>query len=481
MEDYESQGGLGKLTTTLGKKGLGRNIFYLIVISIIVIVGGIGLLEINEAGYITAKQSIVSGKVTIISEPGIFCQCFGRLTKYKEAGTFTFAKKSNDLEGKGKAKVKKKKEITPERSDVIEVRFNDGGIAWLSGVALFDLPKDIDKMHLLHQKFRNFDNLLNVLIVPTLKESVAFTAALMDSGESYMSKRATFTEWAWDQLEKGTYKTEVQSEETTDPNTGDITKKRIVKVKTDDDGNVMRSKNPLERYGITLKQFQITNISYEPDTEKIIKAKREALQKTISAKIAAERAIQERLAAVELGKKNVKIAEYKALVKKKKSEVEAEEAKEVAVIAARKKLEVGKIEKEKSIRKAKKKVELEKLDRERALVEAKKKLEVARIDAKSAERNRQTSIFDGQGLAEKRRLIYKADGALQQKLDAYVEVMKVLGKELGKQKWVPDITMGAGANGSSADGNAAMNFMNLWMMKTAKDLGVEMAADKKKR
>ena len=35
-----------------------------------------GLFETNEAGYITVKQSLLTGKISVISEPGIFCQCF---------------------------------------------------------------------------------------------------------------------------------------------------------------------------------------------------------------------------------------------------------------------------------------------------------------------------------------------------------------------------------------------------------------------
>ncbi|MEE9591460.1 MAG: SPFH domain-containing protein, partial [Thermodesulfobacteriota bacterium] len=276
MEDFNSQKGLGNVASTLGKAGLGRGILIAILIGIVVIGGSVGLLEINEAGYITVKQSILSGEVSIISKPGIFCQCFGRITKYKEAGTLTFKKLRNGPEGKGKAKLKKVVEATPEASDEIQVRFNDGGIGWISGVALFDLPKDKEKMRLLHNKFRSFDNLLDVVIMPTLKESAILTAALMDSGESYMSKRAIFTEWARDQLENGTYKTEETLREDKDLNTGDITGKRIVRIKTDD-GRIMRNESPLKRYGIRLKQFQITSINYEPDTETIIKAKREAL------------------------------------------------------------------------------------------------------------------------------------------------------------------------------------------------------------
>ena len=454
-----------------------KTVLFILITGFIAVGGLFGLMEINEAGYITVKQSLLTGKVTIVSKPGIFCQCFGTITKYREAGTFKFAQTEKAAGGKEKARPRKNRESDPEMAEEIEVRFNDGSIGWISGMAFFDLPKDEEKLGLLHMKFRSFRNLLETGIIPTIKESVVLTAALMSSGESYTTKRAIFSEWSRDQIEKGTYMTEEMIKEEKDQRTGDVTKKISVKIKTDNN-RLLRNENPLERYSIKFKQFQVTEIRYETETENLIKTKMEALQKTIAAKIAAERAIQERLAAEELGKKNVTVAEYEAMIRKKKSEVEAEEAKAVAVIEAQKKVEVGKLEREKETNIATRKVEIEKLEKTRAVIEAQKALDVAKIMAQSAESKKRADILEGEGLAEKKRLIYKADGALQQKLDAYVNVMTVLAKELGKQKWVPDITMNSGPHGA-ADGNAAMGFMNLWMMKTAKELGVEMVKEKK--
>ncbi len=450
----------------------GKTALIVVILIVACIVGATGLLETNEAGYITVKQSITTGKVSIISEPGIFCQCFGRITKYREAGNIKFVHKETGPE---------KSAIHPVNSEVsseIEVRFNDGGMGWISASALFDMPKESEKLGLIHKKFRSFDNLLGTVVMPTIKESVILTASLMSSGESYTTRRAIFTEWARDQLNKGIYVTEEVSEDDKGSNSGIELDRSVVRIKMED-GKRLRNESPLARYGIKFKQFQITDIRYEAETENIIKTKREALQQTIAAKIAGERAVQERLAAEEVGKKEVKIAEYKALIKKKRAEVEADQEKQVAVINAQRKLEVGKITKDQEIRIAKKKVEIEKLQKAKAIIEAAKEHEVAKLHMKSAEFDKKTSILEGQGLGEKKKLLYEADGALQQKLDAYVKVMTVLAKELGKQKWVPDITMNGGEGAS--DGNAAAGFMNLWMMKTAKDLGVEMTTDKKKR
>lgn len=479
METSDMQDRRNKFRDAVKNSSIPGKLGLVILAVIIVVVAFVGLLETNGAGYITVKQSMLTGKVSIISEPGIFCQCFGRITKYNEAGTIKFVRADVGPDGVAMPLPVMGKVSGSKFSKEIEVRFNDGGLGWISGMVLFDLPKDMDGLGLIHRKFRSFRNLMEAGIMPTVEESVILTAALMSSGESYTTRRATFSEWARDQLSEGTYVTEETAKEGQDFEIGAVIDKSVVKIKMADN-NKLRNESPLERYGIKFKQFQITDIRYEPETENIIKTKREALQQTIAAKIAAMRAVQERLAAEELGKKEVKIAEYEALVKKKRSEVEAEEAKEVAVIMAEKELEVGKIRKDKELRMANKKVEIEKLNKAKALIEAEKMLAVAKLNAKSAERNKVASIFEGQGLGEKRRLIYNADGALQQKLDAYVKVMTVLAKELGKQKWVPEITMNGGGKGS-ADGNAAMNFMNLWMMKTAKELGLDMKNDRKKR
>lgn len=480
METNDMQDRMKKVGETLKRVGLpGKSVLVILIAVLLSAVGAVGMLETNDAGYMSVKQSLLTGKLTIISEPGLFCQCFGTVTKYREAGSAKFVQKSEGPEGvEARKPGRTKKEYDVEVSEEIEVRFNDGGLGWISVMSFFDLPKDKERLALIHQKFRSYKNLLETVIKPTIEESVVLTAALMNSGESYTTKRAIFSEWTRDQLDEGTYVTEETIMEGQDPATGSVIEKSMVKIKTVDN-NRLRNENPLERYGIDFKQFQVTHIRYEAETENLIKIKREALQQTIAAKIAAERAIQERMAAEELGKKKVTIAEYEALVKKKQAEVEAEEEKAVAVINAEKKLAVARVTKEQDLGVANKKVELEKLAKAKALIEADKNLEVAKLNVQSAKRNRESNILEGQGLAEKKRLIYQADGALQQKLDAYVTVMTVLGKELGKQKWVPDITMNGG--GGQDGGSAVAGFMDLWMLKTAKELGVEIAVDKKKR
>jgi len=274
LDTSDSNKGLGHLSSALNRAGLPINSLIKLIILVLITAGIIStLFETNEAGYVSVKQSLMTGKVSIISQPGLFCQCLGKVTKYKEAGTFKFAQLETVPEpGKAAGKPRKEKELTHEVTQEIAVRFNDGGMGWISGVARFDLPKSEDKLALIHKNFRSFEKLLEAGIISTVKESVILTASLMSSGESYTTKRAMLTEIARDQLVNGTYVTEDFVQEDKDSMTGDVIIKNIVRVKMKDNRKV-RNENPLERYGIEFKQFQITDIRYETETENIIKAK----------------------------------------------------------------------------------------------------------------------------------------------------------------------------------------------------------------
>ena len=65
----------------------------------------------------------------------------------------------------------------------------------------------------------------------------------------------------------------------------------------------------------------------------------------------------------------------------------------------------------------------------------------------------------------------QADGALQQKLEAWVIVQSRFAEEFGKQKWVPEIQMGS--SGESA-GSPAMTLIEMLGVKAAKDLSLDM-------
>ena len=68
----------------------------------------------------------------------------------------------------------------------------------------------------------------------------------------------------------------------------------------------------------------------------------------------------------------------------------------------------------------------------------------------------------------------QADGALAQKLVTYERVMSRFAQAVEKQKWVPEVQMGAGSSGASN----AMTLIDMMGVKAAKDLALDMKIKK---
>lgn len=395
------------LTQLINPRSL--SVFALGVVAVFTVFLSPFLFETNNAGYFSVKQAAGSGTLTAITDPGMFAQLFGDVTKYKQADTLHFE------EGEQGA---------------IDVRFTDGAKAKVAVNVRFDLPNDPAKLLEIHQKFRSYNALVNETIRQVVSESVLLTAALMSTEESYTTKRAEFSQIADDQVRNGVYITEADEIETKDKKTGEITSKSIVSIQKGKDGRPERKHAVLDQYGIRVTQFVIKDIDYDDKVDAMIAAKQEAMQQTVSAKANADRAVQDRLTAEEVGKKNVAVATY---------------AKEV--------------------------------EKQEAIKTAEKELEVAKLGRLASEQIKLAKIAQGEGEGEYRRKVMIADGALEQKLKAYVEVQKAWANafENAKNPVVPTTVFGGGTAGGS---NAATSLMELLTVKTAKDLSLSAGASK---
>ena len=205
----------------------------------------------------------------------------------------------------------------------------------------------------------------------------------------------------------------------------------------------MHVKSDLTIYGVTLQGSQITNWDFEAKTLAQISKKREATMAIITSRAAAERAKQDAITAEEMGKANVMTAKYEKEVEKERAIVDAERAKQVAEIKAQQLVEVA--------RQGRLEAEQHKL---------------------AAAETKQKDILLGQGEAERKRLVMNADGALQQKLETYKEVNFAYAQAIAQQKWVPEVQMGAG---EGTNGSAAEGILNMFQVKTAKDLVLDMS------
>jgi hypothetical protein len=105
-----------------------------------------------------------------------------------------------------------------------------------------------------------------------------------------------------------------------------------------------------------------------------------------------------------------------------------------------------------------------------------KNIEIANKQVEQARLFKQEQTLLGEGEGARRLAVMQANGALEQKLAAYIEVQKAWAVEVGKQRWVPEIQFN-GTAGASGD-NSAMTLMQIIGAKAAKDLALDNAIGK---
>jgi regulator of protease activity HflC (stomatin/prohibitin superfamily) len=387
------------------------------------------IFEENQAGFIQVKQAFPSGELSVITDPGYFCQCFGTLTEYKHAGTYAFSDNASESGGG-----------TDDASLVgnsIPVRFSDGGQAKIAGSARFDVPVDNPGLLKIHNKFRSYSSIANGLLKPAIREAVVLSAALMTAEESYSGGKAQLSEYALDQLQNGVYLTESEEVETKDPITGKSKTVRVVQIRTKANGTPLRKPNTLDQYGIEVTQlFFPDDFNYEDGIRDQISKVRDAQMKATAAFAEAEAAAQDEKTAEAKGRANVAQAKAAAEVEKQKAVTAAEQARDVAVLAA----------------------------------ESRKR--VADEDKQAAGFEKQANILRGEGEAARKKLVYAADGALAQRLDAFVKSQEAWAKAHAERA-VPTTVFGGGF------GNAdTVSLQDLMTMQLAKQLGLNPAPGK---
>jgi hypothetical protein len=107
---------------------------------------------------------------------------------------------------------------------------------------------------------------------------------------------------------------------------------------------------------------------------------------------------------------------------------------------------------------------------------AEKDKRVAELSAETAAQTKKKLILEGEGEAAKRRAIMEADGALDKKLAAYVEVNGKYADAIqhaAPGAWTPAVHMGGGAGGT---GSGAQALMEMFSAKAARDLSLDLQA-----
>lgn len=389
---------------------------------------------VNDAGQRTVIQ-YPSGTLKVQFDPGVYFSFFGKTTEYNDFITFDHDRSASD----------DRKVILDQTG--IGVRYRDGGMGATYGKERFALPNDAETMISLHKAFRSNRGVANKLIKPITEEAMNLTAGFITSEEAYDTKRAIFTELVKAQIQKGKFKTKIEKTTVTDITTGKSIEKEVPVI-LEIGGIRQHIASDLVQYGVTLASIQLNDPGFEPKTKDQIAKKRAATMDIITSKAEAEKSKQDAITAEEKGKAAVVTAKYAKEVIKMEAVVEAEQKKEVAVIAAAQKVDVA----------------------------VQSKLEAVQFKLKAAE-IKAANILEGEGLAEKKRLIIEADGALEQKLKTYERVNGYYAEAIGKNKLVPEVVMGGSTEGA---GTVATNLINMLTAKTAKELALDMSMDSAK-
>lgn len=382
------------------------------------------LFENLDADDVMVIQSPISGELNWYVSPGIKLQLFGRVTKYKKRSQFWFSSKPD--------------QGTKEDAS-IQVRFNDGGHARISGSLSWEVPVDEKQLTVLHTNYRNHHAVEQQLVRTVVEKSIYMTGPLMSSKESYAERRNDLLSLIEEQIQHGVFQTETIPDRQKDPITGIEKLVYVVRIQKGSKGEPLRAaSSPLSGFGVRTFNLSINQVAYDAEVEKQIRQQQQATMQVQIAVVEAKRAEQEALTSIKQGEANAAKAKWEQEAIKARAVTEAEQKKAVAEL------------------------------------DAHQKLEVARLDAQAAGQFKQAETLRGEGEAARRRSVMEADGALSVKLEAWAQVNRLYAEAIAKHhgQWVPLVVMG-GHGGATTNG--ATQLIDLLMAKTAKELALDLS------
>lgn len=400
------------------------------------------LFYTNDATKIVVFQAPISGRLSVQTSAGTTLRLGAGYQAYKKQDNFDFEYQQSS-----------------DRS--IPVQFNDGGKATVGGNVQWEMPMDSPNVIALHTLYGSQEGIDNKLIRNAINRAMTLTAPLMSSTDSYAARRSDFLQIFADQLVNGIYQTRSYEDIQPDPITGDKKVVHVVTIVRDKDGKPLRSEeSPLQKYGIQIQPPTIDKFIYEPNVEAQIQQQRGNIMAIQTAQAEAKKAEQAAITAAKNGEAQAVKAKWDQEVQKATQVTLAEQNKRVAELNA---------DRDKSV--AETAANRDKIVAETA---ANRDLQVAQLKAQTAEQYRIEQTKMGEGDAARRLAAMNADGALTQKIDAWVRGQELWASAFANFKGsvVPQIVTGTSA--TNAAGNAATDFMSIMGMKAAKDLALDM-------
>ncbi|KAA1171474.1 hypothetical protein FWJ25_16650 [Marinobacter salinexigens] len=363
-----------------------------IVSSLLAVVLAMSSFFTTELGYTYVVQDTLFGSIRVFSEPGIHFKVpfFSNVYTYNQAMTLNFG---NQESGE---KIKSTRQLTE-----VEVQFADTYTARIPATFRFRLSADPEKIVAMHREFRSYDNLIDSLLIKNAKNVTVVTATQYTGEEFFQGGLNKFKVQLEDQLQNGLYETERQQVEveqtdlaavSSDNEDGDKLERKVQLVwkniiLQDGSGQAKRIANPLDSYGIQVRQVTIGRPLPEKRLDDLLVKKKDLVAKRITA-----------IQAQETARAEAKTAQLEKEIEKARAIQDAQRSKELAIISKQKEVEMERQQ-----------AELERVRKEKekavAVLEKQKQLEISVAERDIQKANAEAATYAAkaireQGLAE---------------------------------------------------------------------------------
>lgn len=414
-----------------------------------------GAVAYNDAGYCQHTRTIF-GTETSTCRTGWYTLGWGRSTAWPHEITI-----AHTLNATGESSFTA---FSGSISEPYRVRLADNWVGDVTQTTRFAIPQDQEQFISMARKFRSPERLINTTLRPAVTASLD-SVANMFTMEAYYAggQRDRFKSEFKDAVEKGramvrqvsvsvnsgveqnpVAANDLESSQDTSE-IGDTSSQRLVMEKiTDASGNAVRVAHDYAEHGIIVASAILENLDPDDAFEAQIQARKEAASRRIVAREQRLEQEEQRLLAIQSGETRIAERQAESKVLQIQQTTEAETAKMLALIAASQLQEQAEIE------------------RQTAAIN----LEKARIEAEAVQVTADAEAYAKQAILE-------ADGALAAKLEAWVQAQSYWADAAGKINVPTTVFSGSGAGTEGDALGTVEQFMNMMMMKTARDLQVD--------
>jgi hypothetical protein len=411
-------------------------------------IGMLGAFSYNDAGYQKHVRTIF-GTESAVLDTGWYFEGWGRSTTWPKFITI-----ANTLDPTANGS-----EVNPP----YRVRLADNWTGDVTQSTRFGIPNDTELFLTMAQTFRTPERLISTTLMPGVNASIDSVANMFTMEEYYSGgQRDQFKSEFSDTIMYGraqvrqislnqaggiiqSARARANDDDATD-NSGDVgdtdVRRLIMQKILDENGEVIRVEHDYLQYGIVVNQAILEGIDPDDEYELQINDRKQASSRRVVAREQRLEQEEQRLLAIQSGATDIARRQAAAEVVQIERTTDAETEKQLVLINA------GRMQEEAAFA------------RDTAAIN----LERARIDAESV-----TVAADAEAYAKE--AILMADGALAQKLEAWVESQRVWAAAAADLQ-VPTTVIGGSGEGVNSI-NSAQTLMDLLMVNTAQQLSLD--------